>query len=134
MASLIEDQPDVRLGDLLDGRPLVLNLFASWCVPCITEMPDFEQVHQELAGRVDFAGLAIRNPPAKALGIVEQTGVTYPTFADDGDVAAEMFDVTSMPTTVFISADGEILDVHARSLDDALLRDEIEEQFGVVAS
>jgi thiol-disulfide isomerase/thioredoxin len=133
MASLVEGQPDVQLGDLLDGRPLVLNLFASWCVPCITEMPAFEQVHQELGGQVDFAGLAVRNPPDKALGIVEQTGVTYPTFSDDDDAAAELFDVTVMPTTIFISADGEVLDVHAGSFDEALLRDAIEEQFGVAS-
>jgi thiol-disulfide isomerase/thioredoxin len=134
MASLVEGRPDVRLGDLLDGRPLVLNLFASWCAPCIAEMPAFEKVHQEMAGQVDFAGLAIRNPPEDALGIVERTGVTYPTFGDDGDLAADLFDVTSMPTTIFISADGEVLDVHARAFDEPQLRDAIEEQFGVAAT
>src|SRR5687768_1393784 len=46
----------MSLGDLR-GTPVVLNFFAEWCPPCVTEMPAFEAVHQELGDRVAFVGL-----------------------------------------------------------------------------
>jgi thiol-disulfide isomerase/thioredoxin len=123
-----------RLGDLLDaGKPVVLNMFASWCQPCIEEMPGFEHVHQQLGGEVTFAGLAIRNPADKALALVQQTGVTYPTFADTGDAGAELFDLVNMPTTIFIDADGNVVERRAGRITEDQLRDEIDEQFGVHA-
>jgi thiol-disulfide isomerase/thioredoxin len=123
--------PEQSLGDVLDDQPMVLNLFASWCQPCIEEMPDFQRVHQDLADRVDFAGLAILNPPEDALGIVERTGVTYPTFGDAADAASELFGVVNMPTTVFIQADGTVTDVHTGPLTEDELRAAIGDQLGV---
>jgi thiol-disulfide isomerase/thioredoxin len=127
-----EPQP---LGDLLGDRPVVLNLFASWCQPCIQEMPAFEQVHQDLGDEVSFAGLAVSNPPDDALRIVERTGVTYPTFdgADDADDSATVFEVEGMPTTVFIGADGTVEDIHGGELTEAELRAAIERRFGVAS-
>ena len=62
LASL-QDQPDAALGDLLTGAPVVVNFFASWCVPCVEEMPAIEAVHQSLGDRVTFVGLANRTGP-----------------------------------------------------------------------
>jgi thiol-disulfide isomerase/thioredoxin len=124
---------DQQLGDLLGERPVVLNLFASWCQPCIEEMPTFERVHQDLGDEVIFAGLAIRNPPDKALDLVEQTGVTYPTFADAADAAPELFDVVNMPTTIFFDADGNVVARRAGKLTEDKLRAVIDEQLGVDA-
>ena len=60
-----------------------MNFFASTCTPCITEMPAFEEVHQELAGEpLAFLGLAVTDRADDALALVEQTGVTYPTAQD----------------------------------------------------
>jgi thiol-disulfide isomerase/thioredoxin len=121
------------LGDLLtDGdKPMVVNLFASWCAPCIEEMPDFEKVHRDLGDEVAITGLAVRNPPDDALGIVEQTGVTYPTFADEADEVSALFDVVGMPTTIFLDADGTVVEVHTGELSESELRAEIDESFGV---
>jgi thiol-disulfide isomerase/thioredoxin len=119
------------LGDLLDGKPVVVNLFASWCAPCIEEMPDFEKVHQDLGEEVTITGLAVRNPPDDALAIVEQTGVTYPTFADEADQASGLFTVVNMPTTIFLDGDGTVVDVHTGELSESELRAAIDESFGV---
>jgi cytochrome c biogenesis protein CcmG/thiol:disulfide interchange protein DsbE len=137
IATLVEgsNDDDSSLGDLLDdgGRPMVVNLFASWCAPCIEEMPDFEQVHRDLGDEVAITGLAVRNPPEDALGIVERTGVTYPTFADTDDRASNMFDVVNLPTTVFLDADGTVLDVHTGELSESELRAELDERYGVAS-
>src|SRR5690242_8283084 len=66
----VEQAPAVSLPDLSDseqtvdlreasaGRPLVLNFFASWCVPCRHELPAFEALHQRLGDRIAFLGVA----------------------------------------------------------------------------
>lgn len=117
------------LVDVLDGQPAVVNLFASWCAPCIEEMPDFEAVHQDVGHQVGFIGLAIDDTDVRALEIVDSTGVTYPTYIDvDGD-AISYFQATGMPTTAFLDADGTVLDVRSRPLSESQLRSTIEDLF-----
>lgn len=115
----------------VDGRPMVVNFFASWCPPCIGEMPEFEAAAQDFAGDVDFLGLAVQDRPEDATRIVDDTGVTYPWFRDiRGDIAGAV-GVVQMPTTMLLDADGEIVTVHSGALDADDLRDLIEEHFGV---
>jgi len=129
----LEGGEDHRLGDLLGERPVVVNFFASTCQPCVKEMPAFESVHRALGDQVRFVGLAYRDAPEAALSIVESTGVTYETFADADDDAADLFGLIQLPSTVFIDADGKVLDVHPGALDEGQLRDRLEEHFGVAA-
>jgi thiol-disulfide isomerase/thioredoxin len=90
------------------GQPLVLNFFASWCAPCIEEMPDLEQVSTEYEGQVAFLGMATRDRVEAAESVVAQTGVTYPASLDpDGSVATDLR-IMAMPGTVFIDADGRV--------------------------
>lgn len=124
-------EPDRRLGELLGERPVVVNFFASWCQPCIEEMPDFEAVHRDLGDRVTIIGLANRDRPETALDIVERTGVTYPTYADPESSAITFFGGIQMPTTVFIDASGEVVDVHSGALTEAELRGRLDELFGI---
>jgi thiol-disulfide isomerase/thioredoxin len=132
LASL-RDGPDAALGDLLTGAPAVVNFFASWCVPCVDEMPAIEAVHQSLGDQVTFVGLANQDGDEAALATVEATGVTYPTYGDPDASAISYFGGLSMPTTVFIAADGTVVDVHSGPLTEAELRAKITDLFGVPA-
>ncbi|HEY8547215.1 MAG TPA: TlpA disulfide reductase family protein [Acidimicrobiales bacterium] len=124
---------DARLGDLLDGRPMVVNFFAEWCRPCRQEMPDFEALHRELGDEVRFVGVSLDHKRDEAEAMVAQTGVTYPTFFDPrGDVFA-VFDGVQLPTTVFVDADGTVRGSHDKILDADGLRDRIAEDLGVAA-
>jgi cytochrome c biogenesis protein CcmG/thiol:disulfide interchange protein DsbE len=132
LGTLAEDGPvEGNLHELMDGRPMVVNFFASWCQPCIEEMPAFEQVHQDLGDQVRFVGLA--EPPnlEDARELVGQTGVTYPTYADPQGSALAFFEAVNMPTTVFLTADGEVLEMRSRELTEEQLRDKLDEHFGV---
>ena len=72
------DDQEVPLSSLR-GTPTVVNFFASTCTPCITEMPAFEEVYQELGGdQLAFLGLAVADRPDDALALVEQTGRHLP--------------------------------------------------------
>lgn len=121
------------LGDYMGDKPVVLNFFASWCAPCLDEMPAFETVHQELGDQVNFVGLANLDADDKALEIVERTGVTYPTFTDLDASAITFFGGTQMPTTVFIDTAGKVTSVDSTTFDEDELRERIGELLGVGA-
>lgn len=120
-----------KLGDFTGEVPVVLNFFASWCVPCLDEMPAFQAAYEDLGDQVNFVGLANLDSPEKAMEIVAETGVTYPTFSDADSSAITFFGGTQMPTTVFIDAGGEVVSVESRAFDEDELRARISELFGV---
>lgn len=124
---------DRALGELLGSAPVVVNFFASWCVPCIDEMPAFEAVHRSLGDRVTFVGMANRDTAEQALATVATTGVTYPTYDDPDASALTYFGGLAMPTTVFIDASGEVVDVHSGPLTESELRSRLDDLFEVAA-
>jgi len=121
------DGEPARLDDHL-GTPLVINFFAQWCVNCVQEMPDFQEVSKEFAGEVDFVGLSIDKGAAEALELIDATGVTYPTGWDPTEEIYAHFRGLSMPTTVFVDADVQIQRVWSGALDADALRDKISEE------
>ena len=133
LSDLTFDLFDGSTGTLADyeGTPLVVNFFASWCPPCVGEMPEFQEVFERLDGRVAFLGLSQDQSPQDALALVETTGVTY----DVGwDLDLEVYGATgsiAMPTTAFVSPSGELLDTFAGALDTESLSELIEDALGV---
>jgi thiol-disulfide isomerase/thioredoxin len=126
------DGTTATLADRLDGRPTVVNFFASWCPPCVKEMPDFDAVHRRLGEQVAFLGVAVTDRPEDVADIVERTGIGYPYSRDvRGDLAGAA-EVVQMPSTMFVSATGEIVELHAGAVDADGLRELIEEHLGVV--
>jgi cytochrome c biogenesis protein CcmG/thiol:disulfide interchange protein DsbE len=108
------------------GRPMVVNFWASWCPPCLKEMPDFEQVYQQRDGTVAFVGINVRESAATATDLATRTGVTYDLVLDTTGDASRGFSVVNMPTTVFINADGIVTSVHAGALTAAELNERID--------
>ncbi|MDH3500079.1 MAG: TlpA family protein disulfide reductase [Acidimicrobiia bacterium] len=90
-----------------DGRPIVLNFWASWCFPCRTEMPEFDEVAKSRPD-VQFIGIAIEDSLGPALEFANEIQVSYPLGIDDsGDIAAA-YPHIGLPTTYFINADGTV--------------------------
>lgn len=112
------------------GQPLVVNFFASWCVPCRKEMPAFQTVSARLQGRVAFLGIDHQDNRDGALELIADTGVTYPTGYDPDGKVATSYGLFGMPTTLFISADGRLLDKHTGELSEAKLNERIASLFG----
>jgi thiol-disulfide isomerase/thioredoxin len=115
----------------LQGKPVVVNFFASYCVPCITEMPDFEEVHQQVGDQVTFLGLAVADRQDEATDLVAQTGVTYRTASDSQSEVITALGGTMLPTTVLLDAAGEVVSVHPGALDADELRELLDEELGI---
>ncbi len=124
------DGEEVELSTL-DGTPTVVNFFSSTCVPCITEMPAFEEVHQDLGGQVEFLGLAVADRPEDAQALVDRTGVTYETAQDKDTSVFNALGALVLPTTVLLDADGTVVASHPGALDADQLRALLADELGI---
>jgi thiol-disulfide isomerase/thioredoxin len=122
--------PGFTLPDDLHGRPLVLNVWASWCAPCRKEMPAFEQVHQQLKDTVAFLGLDQNDQADAARRLAAETGVTYPLAADPHGQASTKLGVAGLPTTLFIAPDGTLRGRRVGAMTAAQLRAAIRSYVG----
>ncbi len=92
----------------LRGTPMVVNVWATWCPPCIEELPLLEKVSRELEGEVDFIGINLEDDPTKALQLMQDFGVSYPSVIDQsGDTRAPLT-IPGPPVTFFVTAQGVI--------------------------
>ena len=124
----LEEQPAAFAG--YEGCPLIVNFFASWCVPCVTEMPDFERFWNIHGSQVAVLGLAANDRLEDAIATVADRGVTYPTGFDEGELFID-FGGLGMPTTVFVSPDGQILETHSGLLTLEDITTRATEHFGL---
>lgn len=100
------DGESLRLSDLR-GKVVVLNFWASWCPPCRAEMPDFQEIWEEMKeDDVVFLGVAVGDSESPARAFAETTGVTYPLGLDETGRISRDYQVTSLPTTFLIDREG----------------------------
>lgn len=123
-------QPDLSL-EPLRGRPVVINFWASWCVPCRREMPSFAAIHAALGDRVTFLGIDNRDFRDAALDFLDKTGVRYASGFDPKGVVASRYGVIGMPTTVFIAPDGTVLETRSGELSGEALKQTISRLYSV---
>jgi cytochrome c biogenesis protein CcmG/thiol:disulfide interchange protein DsbE len=116
------------------GKPVVLNFWASWCAPCVKEMPLLERTHHRLGDDVQFLGIDGNDSRRLAVDLMAKTKVTYPSGYDPKDAVFRQYRLRGRPTTVFIDADGTIKGIHAGELKEADLHDLLRRYLGIDAT
>lgn len=116
---------EVHLSDFF-GKPIIVNFWASWCGPCKMEMPDFNEAYQALNEEITFLMVNMtdgsRETVEVASSFIEESGYSFPIYYDTAYSAAITYSVSSLPTTYFIDADGNLI-AHARgAIDEATLQ------------
>lgn len=101
------DGDDVLLSDLR-GRPVFINFWATWCFFCISEMPAIQQLANDYGDDVVMLGVNVAEPVSDAQTFATNFDITYPLVLDADREVAEAYQVRSMPTSVFVDADGVI--------------------------
>lgn len=91
------------------GTPVVLNFWATWCGPCRSEMPALQRTWERYAGHVMVAGIDQGESTEEIQKFVDEMGITFPVGLDEEQtIGASQYNVTGLPTTFFIDADGVI--------------------------
>ena len=103
-------RPSVGLKDLR-GTPIVLNFWASWCVPCQEEAPTLERAWRQQARPrgVLFLGLDMQDVTTDARGFMRKYAIDYPNIRDPSNDVARRYGVTGVPETFVIAASGQIV-------------------------
>lgn len=103
------DGPDVALDDLGD-RPVLVNLWASWCAPCREEMPLLQQAYERYGDRVGFLGVNTEDPRSAAVALLADLDVTYAQVVDTDKELMTGLAAPGLPVTLAVDADGRVVD------------------------
>lgn len=114
----------------LRGQAVLLNIWASWCPPCRSEMPAMQQVYEQYNARgftVLAVNLTAQDSRTAAAAFAAENGLTFPILLDESGTVADAYRAASLPTSFFIRPDGIIEEVVIGGpMAEALLRSRIE--------
>lgn len=91
-----------------EGKVVLLNFWATWCGPCVEEMPALEKIHTEYGDQVQVIAVDCGEEQAVVDSFLEETGYTFPVAYDENNEASSRYPVTGIPYTVIIGKDGVV--------------------------
>ncbi len=98
------------------GRPVLVNLWASWCGPCVDELPLLEQFSDNNP-QLRVVGIAVRDTAERAAVFADKAGVSYELGVDSGDSVARQFGLAGLPGTYLFGSDGVLVWGKAGQID-----------------
>ena len=108
-------------------RPMVVNLWASWCVPCRSEAPLLTEAHRQLGSEVRFIGIATEDNQSDALSFLNEFDLEFENYFDKSGAIKGWIGTRGLPTTFFVAAGGEVVSTSFGIIDERLLALEIDE-------
>lgn len=113
------------------GKPVVINFWATWCGPCREELPAFENMYKKYSDKVEFMMVnltdGMREKKEDVQAFITENKFTFPVFYDNEQYAAYAYNITSIPVTVFVDAEGNIYNYRVGRLRENKLKEYIEE-------
>ena len=97
----------VKLSDF-KGQMVVLNFWATWCVPCIKELPEFQKAHLALSPEVKIIGINLAESKPKVVEFMETHQLSFLVLLDDFGNVSQEYEVVNLPVTYFMTPDGVI--------------------------
>ncbi|MFD1096261.1 TlpA family protein disulfide reductase [Salegentibacter chungangensis] len=105
----------IPLSDL-KGKVIFMNFWATWCPPCVAEMPSINQLHKEMGDEVAFVMLSLDRNFDKAISFKEKKDYELPIYAPASKLPS-MYESSAIPTTYIIDADGNLALTHKGMAD-----------------
>ena len=119
----------VNLSDFF-GKPIIINFWASWCGPCKMEMPDFNEAYLNLNEDITFLMVNMTDGSRETVDIassfIAESGYSFPVYYDTSYSAAITYSVSSLPTTYFLDAKGNLIAQARGTIDAATLQQGID--------
>lgn len=97
----------------LNGRPVVINFWASWCSPCKAEAPELVKLYQKYGEQIEIyaVNLTANDSVSNAKAFANNYKFTFPVLLDEDAVAAQKYNIAPIPTTFFVNNEGIIEDI-----------------------
>ena len=99
------------------GKPVIINIWATWCPPCCRELPYYEQMYQQYGDRITFMMIDLMEDHSTVDAFLAEHGYTFPVCYDAEGVSISAYKSQYIPVSVFIRADGTIAAKEIGSID-----------------
>jgi thiol-disulfide isomerase/thioredoxin len=114
------DGEAIRLSELI-GKPVLINFWASWCGPCIAEMPLIQERSEQYSDDLIVLGINAGENKRVIEQFVEEQKISFPILPDPGDNVQRQYQINAIPTSYFIDRDGKIQAVYVGSISEGQL-------------
>lgn len=125
------DGQNIKLSEFIGDKPVVLDFFATWCGPCMAEMPVLQEFYAANSDKVVI--IAVSDEDAGSAGkiqaAIQAKGITFPVIHDSDKTISSMYPTNAIPYLVFIDKDGNVVDTHLGA--DPNIGNAIKQKFGL---
>ncbi|MGW8249179.1 MAG: TlpA family protein disulfide reductase [Anaerolineales bacterium] len=129
-AQVGSEAPDFELETLTDstirlsslkGKPVLINFWATWCAPCVLEMPNFQKYYEQYPGSFEVLAVNYGESRDTVERFVKDIGVTFPVLFDNDAKVHGMYRFPGYPTSYFVDKDGIVRFQHIGLMDESTL-------------
>lgn len=117
--------------DMVDGKVVYIDFWASWCAPCIQSLPFLNELRNQYAGEgFELVSVNVDVDPKKALAFIEALSLEFPVLRDPDSAVMQEYKITGLPTGILIDAESEVILTHLgfSPADEAFLRARIDRE------
>ena len=128
-------------GELIDGtsitlselqeKPVIINFWATWCGPCVKEMPAFERLKDDFGDKIGIIAVNCGDDAGTVKDYVEENGYTFPVVLDEEYSISMLYPTNSIPYTVVVDAEGRVTHISTGALDADTMYERYKEALGV---
>lgn len=124
------DGSSVTLSEL-QGKPVLINFWATWCGPCVREMPAFERLKEDFGDQIEILAVNSGDDAETVKDFAEKNGYTFPIALDETYEISMLYPSSSIPYTVVVDAEGKVSHVSAGAADADTMYDVYKEALGL---
>ena len=112
---------DTTIYGLAGEKPVFLNFWATWCPPCVGEMPAIEEMYKRYGDRLHFAAVSVDDENGAAAAFVQSRGLTVPVYTGALNKIGNDYNLDAIPKSVLVGTDGAIIAEHVGGMSAAEL-------------
>ena len=124
------DGTSITLSEL-QGKPVIINFWATWCGPCVKEMPAFERLKDDFGDKIGIIAVNCGDDAGTVKDFVEENGYTFPVVLDEEYSISMLYPTNSIPYTVVVDAEGKVTHISTGALDADPMSERHKEALGV---